>query len=94
MVEICSLNHFLKSIIVSQLSQIFSNFSQIFQSNEACLLRVESDEHFMDLISSLIVSGAGSHHVEKLRELDLSTAVFVEFGNHLIDSLGFGLNTE
>jgi hypothetical protein len=24
----------------------------------------------------------------------LSTAVFVEFGNHLIDSLGFGLNTE
>lgn len=48
----------------------------------------------MDLLSGLIISGASSHHVEELREFDLSTAVLVELSNHLIDSLGLGLNTE
>ncbi len=33
-VKICSLNHLLKSIIVSKFSKVFSDFSQILKSNE------------------------------------------------------------
>ena len=93
-IEVSSFNHFLKTIIVSQLSQIFGDFSQILQSNESSLLRVKSDENFVDFISGFVVSGAGGHHVEKFSEFDLSTAVFIKLGDHLIDSLSFGFNTE
>ena len=48
----------------------------------------------MDLVAGLVVRRTGSHHVEELRELDLSATVFVEFSNHLIDSLSLGLDTE
>ena len=48
----------------------------------------------MDFFSALVVGGAGGHHVEELGELDLSAAVLVELGDHLIDSLSLGLNTE
>ena len=48
----------------------------------------------MDLVAGLVVRGTGGHHVEELRELDLSAAVLVELGDHLIHGLGLGLNTE
>lgn len=48
----------------------------------------------MHLSSSLVVRRSGCHHVEEFRELDLSAAVLVELGNHLIDSLGLGFDTE
>lgn len=57
-------------------------------------MRVEGDENFVDLVSALVIGGSGGHHVEKFREFDLSAAVLVELSNHLIDSLGFGLNSE
>jgi hypothetical protein len=37
-VSVGSLNHLLESIVVSQLSQIFGNFSEIFKSNETCIV--------------------------------------------------------
>jgi hypothetical protein len=48
----------------------------------------------VDFVSGLVVGGAGGHHVEELGELDLSAAVLVELGDHLIDGLGLGLDTE
>ncbi len=48
----------------------------------------------MNLLSGFVVGRASSHHVEELRELDLSTAVSVQLGDHLVDCLGLGLNTE
>ena len=48
----------------------------------------------MNFISGLVVRGTGGHHVEELRELDLSAAVFIELSDHLIDSLGLGFDTE
>ena len=35
MINVCSLDHFLKGVVVSQLSEIFGNLSQIFKSNES-----------------------------------------------------------
>lgn len=58
------------------------------------LLGVEGNEDFVNFITSLIISGAGGHHIEELGEFDLSAAVLVELGDHLIDSLGLGLDTE
>jgi len=46
------------------------------------------------LITTLVVIGSGCHHVEEFREFDLSTAVLVEFGDHLIDCLSLGFNAE
>jgi hypothetical protein len=48
----------------------------------------------MHLVTGLIIRGTGGHHIEKLIELDLSTAVLVQFGNHLVDGLRLGLDTE
>ena len=48
----------------------------------------------MNLVSGFIVGGTGSHHVEEFWEFDLSTSVFVEFSDHLIDGLGFGFDSE
>lgn len=94
MINVSSLDHLLQSVVVSELSEVFSDFSEIFKGNESSLLGVKSNEDFVDLISSLVVSGSGSHHVEKLRELNLTTSVLIEFCNHLIDCLCLGLNTE
>ena len=58
------------------------------------LLAVEGDEHFVDLISWFVVAGSGGHHVEELGEFDLSTSIWVKLSDHLIDSLGLGLDTE
>lgn len=58
------------------------------------LLAVEGDEDLVDLISALVVGGTGGHHIEEFGELDLSTAVGVEFSDHLVDCLGLGLNAE
>ena len=59
-----------------------------------CLLWIKSDEDFVDLLSGLVGRGSGGHHLEKFVEFDQTTSVFVEFSDHLIDGLGFGLNTE
>ena len=48
----------------------------------------------MNLVSGFVVRGTSGHHVEELGELDLSTAVFIELSDHLIDSLGLGFDTE
>ena len=48
----------------------------------------------MDLIAGLIVRGTSSHHIEGLRELNLSATIFVELSDHLIDSLGLSFDTE
>jgi len=34
-VKVSSLNHFLQSVVVSQLSEVFSDFSQILKSDES-----------------------------------------------------------
>ena len=93
-VGICSLDHFLEDIIVGEFSQILGNLAEILQGDEACFLGIEGDEDLMDLISGFVVGRTGCHHVEKFGEFDLSTAIGVEFSDHLIDGLGFGFNTE
>jgi hypothetical protein len=75
MINISSLDHLLESVIVSELSEVFCDFSEVFKSDKSGLLGVESNKDFVDLISSLIVSRSGSHHVEKLRELNLTTSI-------------------
>jgi hypothetical protein len=55
---------------------------------------VEGDEDLVDLVTGLVVGGSGGHHVEKLSEFDLSTAVTIELSDHLINSLGFGLDSQ
>jgi len=57
-------------------------------------LDVVGNEHLVNFLSGLIVRGSGDHHGEEFREINLSTAVLVDLGDHLIDCLGFGLNTE
>ena len=57
-------------------------------------LGIKGNEDLVDFITTFVVAGSGGHHVEKFFEFDLSTAVFVELSNHLIDSLGLGLNTQ
>ena len=48
----------------------------------------------MDFGSGLVVAGTSGHHVEEFGEFDLPAAVLVEFGDHLIDCLGLGLDSE
>lgn len=93
-VEVSSLDHLLKGVVVSEFSQILGDLSEVLESNEPGLLGVEGDENLVDLISGLVIGGTSSHHIEELGEFDLSTAVLVEFGDHLIDGLSLGLNTE
>jgi hypothetical protein len=57
-------------------------------------LGVEGDEDLVHLLSGLIVRWPAGHHLEELVELNLSTAVLVQLGDHLVDCLGLGLNTE
>ncbi|CAM6004695.1 unnamed protein product [Sphagnum balticum] len=57
-------------------------------------LVVEGDEYFMNFLAGLVFGGAGGHEPKEFWELNLSTAVLVELGDHLIDGLGLGLDTE
>jgi len=93
-VSVTALDHLLKDCVVSKLSQILGHLSEFLKSNEAGLLDVEGDEHLVYLVASFVVGGTGGHHVEELGELDLSAAVLVELGDHLVDRLGLGLDSE
>jgi len=93
-IQICTLNHLLKNCVISKLSKIFSNLSEVFKSYKSSLLTVEGNENLVYFISALIVRRTSGHHVDELRELNLPTTVLVELSNHLIDSLSLGLNTE
>ena len=55
---------------------------------------VEGDEDLVDLIAGFVVGGSGGHHVEEFLEFDLSAAVLVELGDHLVDYLSLGLDSE
>ena len=61
--------------------------------NATSLLGVEGDKDFVNLVSALVIRGTGGHHVEEFWEFDLSTAILVEFSDHLINSLSLSLNT-
>lgn len=77
--------------------QLSSNPSKrwtLDHSRTTCLLWVESDEHFVHLVSGLVISRTGGHHVEEFGEFDLSTSVFVQLSDHLIDCLCFGLDAQ
>lgn len=93
-VQVSTLNHFLESIIISEFSKILGDFSEVLESNEASFLSIKGNEDLVNLVTSLVVGGAGCHHVEKFFKLDLSAAVLIKFSDHLIDSLGLGLDTE
>ena len=101
LVKIGSLDHFLEDSVVSEFTEIFGNFSEVLEGDEACvnststsLLTVESDENFVNLVSGFVVRGTSSHHVEEFRELDLAAAILIELSNHLINGLGLGFDTE
>ena len=64
------------------------------QSNSTCLLVIESDENLVNFFSWLVAGGSGGHHFEEFIEFDQTTAVLIEFSDHLIDSLGLGFDTE
>ena len=74
-VSIGSLDHFLEDVVVGELSEIFGDFSEVLEGNEAGFLGVEGDEDLVHFVSALVVGGSGGHHVEELGELDLSAAV-------------------
>jgi hypothetical protein len=93
-VEVSALDHFLEDVIVSELTEVLGHLAEVLKGHEASLLGIEGDEDLVHLITSLVVRGTGGHHVEELGELDLSAAVLIQFCDHLIDSLGFCLNTE
>lgn len=48
----------------------------------------------MNLLAGFVVGGTRGHHVEELGELDLSAAVTVQLGDHLVDCLRLGLDAE
>jgi hypothetical protein len=76
------------------LSEFLGNFPQILQGDVASLADIVGHEYFFDLIPRLVLGGPSRHHVEKLIELNLATAILIDFGNHVPHSLGFGLNAQ
>jgi hypothetical protein len=94
LVSVSSFDHLLKNVIVCELSEVLSHLTEVLKGNEACFLWVEGNEDLVDLVSALVVGRSGSHHVKELVELNLSAAVLIEFGNHLIDSLRLCLDSE
>lgn len=48
----------------------------------------------MHFFPEFVVGGTGGHHREELSEIDLSAAVLVDLGDHLVDCLGLGLNSQ
>jgi hypothetical protein len=93
-VGVGTFDHFLEDGVVGELSQIFGDLADVLEGDEAGLLGVVSDEDLVDFIAGLVVGRSGGHHVEELRELDLSAAVLVELGDHLVDCLRLGLDSE
>ncbi len=53
-VSVSPLDHLLKNVIVSKLSEILCYFPQILKSNEASFIDIVGHEDFMDLISCLV----------------------------------------
>ncbi len=72
----------------------FKAIYPVLMKMRTCFLWVKSDEDFVNLLSGLVGWWSGDHHLEKLVEFNQTTSVLVEFGNHLINCLGFGFNTE
>jgi len=57
-------------------------------------LRIKGNKNFVNFVSRFVIRRSHSHHIEELWELNLATAIFIEFGDHLINSLCFSLNTK
>jgi hypothetical protein len=57
-------------------------------------LDIVSNEDLVNFFSGFIVRRSSDHHGEELREIDLSTAVLVDFSDHLVNGLSLGFNTE
>lgn len=54
-IGIGSVDHILKDSVISKLSQILSNFAEVFKGDIAGLLRIEGDENLMNFFSEFIV---------------------------------------
>merc|ERR1712127_338800 len=72
--------HFLQLLIGHGLAQLASDTAQIAERDSASAVVVEETEHFADVL----VGHAGSHHVEELLEVNVSTLVLVEVSDHLV----------
>jgi hypothetical protein len=57
-------------------------------------LVVEGNKDLVDFFSGFVGSWSGGHHFEKFIEFNQTTAVLIEFSDHLINSLGLSFNTE
>lgn len=93
-VSISSLNHLLKHHVILKLSQCFGHMSQFFNANIATFGCVESDENFMDLFSWFVFRWPCGHHSVEFVKFQHSAAIFVDFSDHLPNSLSSSLNTQ
>ena len=94
LVQIGSFDHFLENSVVSQLSQVLGDFSEILQGDEASSSGIEGDENFVDFFPGFVLGGSGGHHAEEFVKFKLSTAIFIDFCDHVPHSFGFGLDTQ
>jgi hypothetical protein len=93
-VSVSPLDHLLQDGVVSELAEVLHHLSEVLQCDEAGLLRVEGDEHLVDVLATLVLRGTGGHHGEELVEVDLAAAVLVDLSDHLVDCLRLGLNAQ
>jgi hypothetical protein len=63
------------------------------QRKLACVVDIEHDKYLMYLFARLLLVWFMGHHLVKLIELDLTTAIGIQLSNHLIYSCGFGLDS-
>jgi len=55
---------------------------------------IEHDEYFVNLLLRLLLVRFVRHHLVKLVELYLPTAIGIQLGDHLVHCCGLGLNPQ
>merc|ERR1719342_1670758 len=87
-------NHLLQLFVGHAFAQLFGNAFQVFEADFSSLVIVEETESLEDLVLRVAVQDLVRHHLQELLVANGATAIIVHIGNHLLDLLFFGLETQ
>merc|ERR1719498_247212 len=93
-IAICFIDHLLQLLICHALSQLLSDTLQILEGNLSCLIIIEKAEGLQDLILWIPVEDLVCHHLEELFVFNGPATVVINIGNHLLNLLLLGLETQ
>merc|ERR1719433_447183 len=93
-VAIGLIDHLLQLLVGHALAELLGNALQILEGDFAGLVVIEKAKSFEDLVLGIPIKDLMSHHLQELFVSDCPAAVIVHVGDHFLNLLLFGFETQ